>query len=87
MFVPGERCSDPADYVLPSLAKCPQKQFVDNNVNNSMKLKLQLFPIDEPTRRALEMVSIKENQQESYFSNVKVLLETIISFSFFPLLG
>ncbi|KAH1151235.1 hypothetical protein GYH30_044960 [Glycine max] len=52
---PGERCSDPADYVLPSLAKCPQKQFVDNNVNNSMKLKLQLFPIDEPTRRALEM--------------------------------
>lgn len=87
MFVPGERCSDPADYVLPSLAKCPQKQFVDNNVNNIMKLKLQLFPIDEPTRRALEMVSIKENQQASYFRNVKLLLETIISLSFFPFSG
>ncbi|KAG5050846.1 hypothetical protein JHK87_003044 [Glycine soja] len=52
---PGEKCSDPADYVLPSLPTCPQNQFVDNNVNNIMKLKLQLFPIDEPTRRALEM--------------------------------
>ncbi|KAK7392797.1 hypothetical protein VNO78_21245 [Psophocarpus tetragonolobus] len=52
---PGEKCSDPADYVLPPLPACPQNQSVDNNVNNnSMKLKLQLFPIDEPTRRALE---------------------------------
>ncbi|KAK7346351.1 hypothetical protein VNO80_20869 [Phaseolus coccineus] len=51
---PGEKCSDPTDYVLPSLPTCPQNQFVDNNVNN-MKLKLQLFPIDEPTRRALEV--------------------------------
>lgn len=51
---PGEKCSDPAEYVLPLLPTCPQSQFVDNNVNNSMKLKLQLFPIDEPTRRALE---------------------------------
>ncbi|CAJ1942361.1 unnamed protein product [Sphenostylis stenocarpa] len=52
---PGEKCSDPADYVLPSLPVCPQNQFVDNSVNSSMKLKLQLFPIDEPTRRALEI--------------------------------
>ncbi|XP_014509919.1 TSL-kinase interacting protein 1 [Vigna radiata var. radiata] len=51
---PGEKCSDPTDYVLPSLPSCQQNQFVDNNVN-SMKLKLQLFPIDEPTRRALEV--------------------------------
>ncbi|ESW28129.1 hypothetical protein PHAVU_003G261500 [Phaseolus vulgaris] len=51
---PGEKCFDPTDYVLPSLPTCPQNQFVDNNVNN-MKLKLQLFPIDEPTRRALEV--------------------------------
>lgn len=27
-----------------------------NNLQSSMKLKLQLFPIDENTRRALEMV-------------------------------
>lgn len=87
MFIPGEKCSDPADYVLPSLPTCPQNQFVDNNVNNIMKLKLQLFPIDEPTRRALEMVSIKENQRASYFRNVKLLLETIISLSFFPFSG
>jgi len=28
-----------------------------------MKLKLQLFPIDEPTRRALEVVSIKKTNE------------------------
>ncbi|KAL4342711.1 hypothetical protein HN51_061005 [Arachis hypogaea] len=50
----GEKCSDPANYVLPPLPTFPQNH-VDNNVHNSMKLKLQLFPIDEPTRRALEM--------------------------------
>ncbi|KAE9597877.1 putative transcription factor MYB/SANT family [Lupinus albus] len=52
---PGEKCSGPVDHVLPSLPTFPQIHFVDNNVQNSMKLKLQLFPIDEPTRRALEM--------------------------------
>ncbi|XP_061354910.1 TSL-kinase interacting protein 1 isoform X2 [Gastrolobium bilobum] len=52
---PGEQCSDPADYVLPTLPTFPQNHFVDNNVQNIMKVKLQLFPIDEPTRRALEM--------------------------------
>ncbi|KAK7376090.1 hypothetical protein VNO78_34942 [Psophocarpus tetragonolobus] len=51
----GEKYSEPSDCGLPSLPTCPQNQFVDNNVNNSIKLKLQLFPIDEPTRRALEM--------------------------------
>ncbi|KAK7250806.1 hypothetical protein RIF29_33503 [Crotalaria pallida] len=51
----GEKCSDPVDSVLQSLPTFPQNHFLDNNVQNSMKLKLQLFPIDEPTRRALEM--------------------------------
>ncbi|MED6119116.1 TSL-kinase interacting protein [Stylosanthes scabra] len=50
----GEKCSDSANYVLPPLPTFPQNH-VDNNVQNSMKLKLQLFPIDETTRRALEM--------------------------------
>ncbi|CAK8562072.1 unnamed protein product [Lathyrus sativus] len=52
---PGEKCSDPADHVLPSLPTFPQNHYVDNNVQNIVKLKLQLFPIDEPTRRVLEM--------------------------------
>ncbi|XP_004509590.1 TSL-kinase interacting protein 1 isoform X2 [Cicer arietinum] len=52
---PGEKCSEPVDQVLSSLPTFPPNHFVDNNVQNIMKLKLQLFPIDEPTRRALEM--------------------------------
>ncbi|XP_019421270.1 PREDICTED: TSL-kinase interacting protein 1-like [Lupinus angustifolius] len=52
---PGEKCSDPVDQVLPSLPSFPQNHFVDNNVQSTLKLKLQLFPIDEATRRALEM--------------------------------
>jgi hypothetical protein len=59
MLIPGENCSDPVDHVLPSLPTLPQNHFVDNNVQNIVKLKLQLFPIDEPTRRALEMVSTR----------------------------
>jgi len=60
MLIPGEKCSDPADHVLPSLPTFPpQNHSVDNNVQNIVKLKLQLFPIDEPTRRALEMVSMR----------------------------
>lgn len=51
---PGEKCADPVEHVLP-LPTFPQNHSVDNNMPNSMKLKLQLFPIDEPTRRALEM--------------------------------
>lgn len=31
---------------------------MESNINSSMKLKLQLFPIDDGTRRALEMVGI-----------------------------
>ena len=33
----------------------------DNNTQTSTKLKLQLFPIEEGTRRALEMVSLKRS--------------------------
>lgn len=71
MFIPGEKCADPVEHVLP-LPTFPQNHSVDNNMPNSMKLKLQLFPIDEPTRRALEMVWMKENQQQeaSCCSNV-----------------
>lgn len=52
---PGEKCSDLSDHVLPSLPTFPQNHIIDNSVQNIVKLKLQLFPIDELTRRALEM--------------------------------
>ncbi|KAF7834003.1 TSL-kinase interacting protein 1 [Senna tora] len=51
----GEKCSEPVGNVLPPVPTFPQNHLVDNNVQNIMKLKLQLFPIDDCTRRALEM--------------------------------
>ncbi|KAJ7957221.1 TSL-kinase interacting protein 1 [Quillaja saponaria] len=53
--IPGQKCSYPAEDVLPSLASPSHYHVFDSSVNNSMKLKLQLFPADESTRRALEM--------------------------------
>ncbi|KAK6943851.1 hypothetical protein RJ641_024953 [Dillenia turbinata] len=52
----GLNGSDNVEEVLPpKLAPtCLQNFPVENNVQLSMKLKLQLFPIDENTRRALE---------------------------------
>ncbi|POO01720.1 Homeodomain-like [Trema orientale] len=37
------------------LPNFPQNPFMESNINSSIKLKLQLFPIDDGTRRALEM--------------------------------
>ncbi|XP_062117291.1 TSL-kinase interacting protein 1 [Humulus lupulus] len=50
-----KKSSDPAGQVLFSLPNFPQNPFAESNINSSMKLKLQLFPIDDGTRRALEM--------------------------------
>ncbi|XP_028766270.1 TSL-kinase interacting protein 1 isoform X2 [Neltuma alba] len=50
---PVEKCSEPVGSVLPSLPTLPQNHVVDN-IQNIVKLKLQLFPIDDCTRRALE---------------------------------
>lgn len=41
-------------------------QYVESNAHNIMKLKLQLFPIDDCTRRALEMVSTKTNYVDNF---------------------
>lgn len=46
---------------------------MESNINSSMKLKLQLFPIDDGTRRALEMVGTKE----TVFMNISVELRLI----------
>lgn len=53
--IPGQKDSDLAGKALPPLPPFSQNLFVDNNILTSMKLKLQLFPIDDNTRRALEM--------------------------------
>ncbi|XP_024028707.1 TSL-kinase interacting protein 1 isoform X2 [Morus notabilis] len=49
------KSSYPLGQVLHSLPTFPQSPFVENNIHSAMKLKLQLFPIDDGTRRALEM--------------------------------
>ncbi|KAK9291498.1 hypothetical protein L1049_019446 [Liquidambar formosana] len=51
----GQNSFNPEGSDLPPLPTFPQNLFVESNVQSSLKLKLQLFPIDEATRRALEM--------------------------------
>lgn len=54
-----EKSSEPVGNISPPpLANFPQNHLVDGNAQNVLKLKLQLFPIDDGTRRALEMVMI-----------------------------
>lgn len=48
----GQSSSVPAGTVLSPMPTFPQKIYAENNC---MKLKLQLFPIDDVTRRALEI--------------------------------
>ncbi|XP_024187316.1 TSL-kinase interacting protein 1 isoform X1 [Rosa chinensis] len=45
----------PVGNFLPPMPNFPQNIYAENNINNSVKLKLQLFPIDDSTRKALEM--------------------------------
>ncbi|KAK4432462.1 TSL-kinase interacting protein 1 [Sesamum alatum] len=52
---PGHDDSQLVGKVAPSLHASSQSTFNENNIHNSAKLKLQLFPIDECTRKALEM--------------------------------
>lgn len=47
---------EPVGNVVSSSATLLQNLFVDNSAQTPSKLKLQLFPIDESTRKALEMV-------------------------------
>ncbi len=49
---------DPVGKVLSPLPTFSQNVFVENHILASMKHKLQLFPIDDGTWRALEMVTI-----------------------------
>ncbi|XP_017254152.1 TSL-kinase interacting protein 1 [Daucus carota subsp. sativus] len=53
--VRGGKCAEPVGNVVSSSATLLQNLFVDNSAQTPSKLKLQLFPIDESTRKALEM--------------------------------
>uniref|UniRef100_A0A2C9V8E6 Uncharacterized protein n=1 Tax=Manihot esculenta TaxID=3983 RepID=A0A2C9V8E6_MANES len=46
---------DPMEKGVPPLPAFSQNHYVGSNAQTNMKLKLQLFPIDDGTRRALEM--------------------------------
>ncbi|CAK7343138.1 unnamed protein product [Dovyalis caffra] len=50
----GEKGLDSVENVLPHLP-ASSLHYVESNAHTNMKLKLQLFPIDDGTRRALEM--------------------------------
>ncbi|XP_052173890.1 TSL-kinase interacting protein 1-like [Diospyros lotus] len=50
-----EKGSDPVGKDLLPLPGSSPDSFIETNIQNSTKLKLQLFPIDEGTRRTLEM--------------------------------
>ena len=57
---PGQKGLDSVENVLPHLP-ASLLDYVESSAHNNMKLKLQLFPIDDGTRKALEMVSTKRN--------------------------
>ncbi|KAG8374227.1 hypothetical protein BUALT_Bualt11G0109100 [Buddleja alternifolia] len=52
---PGHDGSQLVRNVVQSLRSSSENIFNENNIHNSTKLKLQLFPIDESTRKTLEM--------------------------------
>ncbi|XP_074359470.1 uncharacterized protein LOC141698603 isoform X1 [Apium graveolens] len=52
----GDNCVDPTENVVPSSETSLQTLCVDKSAQVSSKLKLQLFPVDETSRRALEKV-------------------------------
>uniref|UniRef100_A0A5B7ACY7 Putative TSL-kinase interacting protein 1 isoform X2 n=1 Tax=Davidia involucrata TaxID=16924 RepID=A0A5B7ACY7_DAVIN len=51
----GRQSFDPVGKDLPPLPTISKNLFIESNMQTSMKLKLQLFPIDEGTRKALEL--------------------------------
>lgn len=56
---------------IPSLPTSSPNSFAESNTQASIvKLKLQLFPIDEGTRRALEMVSLRRYYYPNKFDVV-----------------
>jgi hypothetical protein len=81
---PGQNGLDSVENVLPHLP-ASLLHYVESSAHNNMKLKLQLFPIDDGTRRALEMVSTKRNNVDDFDVEVLVIeqySENVIVFSF-----
>ncbi|KAI3748424.1 hypothetical protein L6452_11478 [Arctium lappa] len=54
-YMQGEKSLDPVAKDMPCIPAFHQNMFSGTNIQHSMKLKLQLFPVDESIRRALEM--------------------------------
>ncbi|XP_059667616.1 TSL-kinase interacting protein 1 isoform X2 [Cornus florida] len=50
----GQKVLDPVGKDFPPMPTFSKNLFMENNTQTSVKLKLQLFPIDDGTRRALE---------------------------------
>lgn len=60
IYLSGEKCFEPVEKDIPTLPTSSPNSFAESNTQASVvKLKLQLFPIDEGTRRALELVSLR----------------------------
>ncbi|KAL0336907.1 UNVERIFIED_CONTAM: TSL-kinase interacting protein 1 [Sesamum calycinum] len=71
---PGHDGSQLVGKVAQSLHASSQSMFNENNVHNSAKLKLQLFPIDECTRKALEVknISLSTGEWADSLTNISV---------------
>ncbi|KAA8518724.1 hypothetical protein F0562_016502 [Nyssa sinensis] len=53
----GQKVFEPVGNDQPPLPTFSKNLFIESSTQTSMKLKLQLFPIDEDTRKALELVN------------------------------
>ncbi|XP_074354606.1 uncharacterized protein LOC141693409 isoform X2 [Apium graveolens] len=69
-----ENCVDPTGNVIPSSETSLQTFCVDKSAQVSSKLKLQLFPVDETTRRALEKVMYKPIRDSKGIPGAKSLV-------------
>ncbi|KAJ9540374.1 hypothetical protein OSB04_026880 [Centaurea solstitialis] len=54
-YMQGEKGLDPGAKDMPCIPAFHQNMFSGTSIQHSMKLKLQLFPVDESLRRALQM--------------------------------
>lgn len=68
LFFPGPNALGSVDKVPLPLPAISQNLFIENITHTSVKLKLQLYPIDDGTRRALEMVRDFDGVEKSFSS-------------------
>lgn len=71
-FMQGDKCLNPVAREIPRVPSFPQTMFTNNNVQPLTKLKLQLFPINESIRRALEMENHNPHLELTLSSKKKI---------------